>query len=103
MTTLSQFRCSECGSRSLEPVNDSSFRCTYCGTVGYIPVEPRAPEPAPVAPAAQPPRKTLWLVAIGVLAVAAVVRGQISGLGWRGYLLALEALVAEAQARGQIA
>ena len=28
--------------------------------------------------------------------VAPVVRGQISGLGWRGYLLALEALVVDA-------
>lgn len=87
MTTLAQYRCSECGSRSLDPVDDTSFRCSYCGTVGYLPAEPRAPEPAPVPPAAPAPspHRTLALAAIAVLAVAAVVLGVfvISGSGKR--------------------
>ncbi|UCF41641.1 MAG: hypothetical protein JSW43_04750, partial [Gemmatimonadota bacterium] len=85
MTTLAQYRCSECGSRSLDPVDETSFRCSYCGTVGHLPAEPRAPEPVPVPPTAPSPYRTLALVAIAVLAVAAVVLGVfvISGSGKR--------------------
>jgi hypothetical protein len=75
MTTLAQFRCSECGSRELDPVDETSFRCSYCGTVGYLPKQPPAPQPAPPAPAAPASRRTLALVAIIVLAVAAVILG----------------------------
>lgn len=35
--------------------------------------------------------------------IAPVARGQVSGLGWRGYLLALEYLVVAAGAAGELA